>query len=61
MGDENGETKAALSQTVLMFKVMLFDIISLRHSLARLYRVVRRERRRIKELEKKISSFVEPN
>jgi len=32
-----------------------------RRSLVNLYRIVRRDRQRLKELEKRVSSFIEPN
>jgi len=32
-----------------------------RRSLVNLYRIVRRDRQRLRELEKRVSSFIEPN
>jgi hypothetical protein len=43
------------------FQAVLLELLRYRSSLVRLHRVVRGDRQRLKQLEKKVESFVEPN
>jgi hypothetical protein len=43
------------------FQAVLLELLRYRSSLVRLHRIVRRDRHRLKELEKKVGAFVGPN
>jgi len=43
------------------FQAVLLELLRYRSSLVRLHRIVRRDRQRLKQPEKKVKSFVEPS
>jgi len=51
---DDGKTRRA-------FEAVLLELFRYRSSLVRLHRVVRRDRQRIKQLEKKVGAFLGPN
>jgi len=43
------------------FQAVLLELLRYRSSLVRLHRIVRRDRQRLKDLERKVNRFVEPS